>query len=86
MVLGMYMGRTDPKDRESLLLVYEKSQQFWDRFEKDLGSRNCYDLIGLHLDDPEENKLWALTGGREKCTAIIEKAAKILCGLIEERK
>ena len=83
MAIGMKMGRTDPKDRETLLKVYEKCQQFWEKFEKEFGSRNCYDLIGLHLDDPEENKKWATTGGREKCTAIVEKTAGMLCEMIK---
>ena len=84
MAIGMKMGRTDPKDRKTLLMVYEKCQQFWEKFEKEFGSRNCYDLIGLHLDDPEENKKWAETGGREKCTAIVEKTAGMLCEFIKE--
>jgi C_GCAxxG_C_C family probable redox protein len=86
MAIGMKMGRTDPKDRKTLLMVYEKCQQFWEKFEKEFGSRNCYDLIGLHLDDPEENKKWAETGGREKCTAIVEKTAGMLCEFIKETK
>jgi len=86
MAIGMKMGRTDPKDRETLLKVYEKCQQFWGKFENEFGSRNCYDLIGLHLDDPEENKKWAETGGREKCTAIVEKTAGMLCDLLRELK
>jgi len=86
MAIGMKMGRTDPKDRKTLLMVYEKCQQFWEKFEKEFGSRNCYDLIGLHLDDPEENKKWAETGGREKCTAIVEKTAGMLCEFLGEIK
>jgi len=86
MAIGMKMGRTDPKDRKTLLMVYEKCQQFWEKFEKEFGSRNCYDLIGLHLDDPEENKKWAETGGREKCTAIVEKTTGMLCEFIKEMK
>jgi C_GCAxxG_C_C family probable redox protein len=83
MAIGMKMGRTDPRDRKTLLEVYDKCQQFWEKFEKEFGSRNCYDLIGLHLDDPEENKKWAETGGREKCTAIVEKTAGMLCEFIK---
>lgn len=83
MAIGMKMGRTDPKDRETLLLVYEKCQQFWDQFEKEFGSRNCYDLVGLHLDDPEEHKKWLTSGGREKCMDIVEKTARMLCQFID---
>jgi len=84
MAIGVKRGRTDPKDREALLMVYEKCQQFWEKFEKEFGSRNCYDLIGLHLDNPEELKKWLETGGREKCTALVGKTAEMLCDSLSE--
>jgi len=83
MAIGMKMGRNDPKDRERLLKVYEKCQQFWDWFEKEFGSRDCYTLIGYHLDDPVENKKWLESGGREKCAGIVEKTAQMLCEFIK---
>jgi C_GCAxxG_C_C family probable redox protein len=55
MAIGMKMGRTDPKDRETLLKVYEKCQQYWEKFEKEFGSRDCYALIGYHLDEKIES-------------------------------
>lgn len=84
MAIGMKMGRTDPKDRETVLKVYDTCQKFWDRFEKEFGSRDCYDLIGVHLDDPEGQKRWAASGGREKCTEIVRKTAEILCEYVEK--
>ncbi len=86
MTIGMKMGRTDPKDRETQLKVYEKCQAFWDKFEKEFGSRDCYKLTGYHLDDPEENKQWLTSGGREKCVAIVEKTAQMLCHFLNEIK
>lgn len=86
MAIGMKMGRTDPKDREGLLNAYDKCQQFWDLFEKEFGSRDCYGLIGFHLDNPEENKQWLATGGREKCLAIVGKTAQMLCEFIKGGK
>lgn len=79
MAIGMKMGRVDPKDRETVSKVYDKCQQFWDQFEKEFGDVHCYSLIGFHLDDPEENKKWLATGGREKCAHIVEKTAQMLC-------
>jgi C_GCAxxG_C_C family probable redox protein len=84
MAIGMKIGRTDPKDRDTLLKVYERCQQFWDKFEKEFGSRDCYSLTGYHLDNPEENKQWLATGGREKCTDIVKKTAQVLCKFIKE--
>jgi hypothetical protein len=84
MAIGMKMGRTDPKDRETLLKVYEKCRKFWERFEKEFGCRECYALIGYPLDDPEENRKWLESGGREKCTNLVEKPARLLCDFLEE--
>jgi hypothetical protein len=45
---------------------------------------DCYNLIGYHLDDPEEHKKWLESGGREKCVAIVEKTAQMLCDFVED--
>jgi C_GCAxxG_C_C family probable redox protein len=80
MALGMKFGRTDPKDKETQSKVYEKSRQFWSRFEKEFGNIDCLTLVGgVHLDNPEEAKKWVEAGGRKKCSDnIVEKTAKML--------
>jgi len=83
MAIGMKMGRVDPRNRETASMVYEKCQQFWDRFEKEFGNINCYSLIGYRLDNPEENRQWLATGGREKCASIVEKTAQMLCDFLD---
>lgn len=81
-VIGMKMGRDDPKDRETLLRVYGKCQALWDRFKSEFGARDCYSLTGYHLDDPEENRLWQESGGRKKCAEIVRRTAEMLFELI----
>ena len=84
MVLGMKFGRTEPQDKDSKEKVYALGHRFWDRFEKEIGSCYCYDLIECHLDNPEEQKKWMASGGLERCSAIVEKAAVLLSDLLEE--
>jgi len=84
MAIGMKMGRTDPRDKETIVKVYEKCQQFWDRFESELGSTICYDLIGYRLDNEKERQKWLASGGMEKCAKIVEKTAQMLCDFINE--
>lgn len=84
MAIGMKMGRTDPKDRERVSKVGEKCRQFWGQFEKELGSTECYGLLGYHLDIPEERQQWLDSGGRKKCLGIVEKAAQMLCEFMKE--
>jgi hypothetical protein len=79
MAIGMKMGRTDPKDRGTVLKVYEKCEQFWKQFEEEFGSTGCYNLIGYHLDNEEERQKWLDEGGMKKCGAIVEKTARLLC-------
>jgi C_GCAxxG_C_C family probable redox protein len=86
MGIGMKMGRTDPKDKNAISKIYEKCRQFWGEFERQFGSHLCYDIIGYHLDNEEERQKWLAAGGMEKCAAIVEKTAGMLCDSIYETK
>ncbi|NWF94351.1 MAG: C_GCAxxG_C_C family protein [Syntrophaceae bacterium] len=83
MAIGMRMGRTDPKDRATVLKVYEKCQQFWKQFEERFGSTGCYNLIGYRLDNEEERQKWLDEGGMKKCAAIVEETARMLCEFLD---
>jgi hypothetical protein len=84
MVLGMKFGRAEPDDQDRKEKVYELGYRFWDRFEKELGSCYCYDLIECHLDDAEERKRWSAAGGMEKCGTIVERTSGLLFDFLEE--
>jgi C_GCAxxG_C_C family probable redox protein len=86
MAIGMKVGRTDPKDRKTLQKVYDKCQGFWSQFEKEFGNINCYNIIGIHLDNEEERQRWLAAGGRGKCGDLVEKTAHMLCDLLYEDK
>jgi C_GCAxxG_C_C family probable redox protein len=84
MAMGMKMGRTDPKDKEAVAKVYEKCREFWSQFEKEFGTNVCYDITGFHLDKEEERQKWLASGGMEKCAAVVEKTAGMLCDFLNE--
>jgi C_GCAxxG_C_C family probable redox protein len=84
MAIGMKMGRTDHTDREALSKTYDKCSHFWEKFEEEFGSNICYNLTGCHFDNPEELKKWIESGGRQKCAAIVEKTAQMLCEFIDK--
>ena len=86
MAIGMKMGRTDPKDKGAISKIYGKCQEFWNQFERELGSTVCYNLIGYHLDNEDERQKWLASGGMEKCGKIVEKTAGMLCDFINENK
>jgi C_GCAxxG_C_C family probable redox protein len=86
MAVGMKMGRVDPKDRATLIKVYDKCQEFWGQFEREFGNVNCYNIIKIHLDNEEERQKWLAAGGREKCADLVEKTARMLCDSLYENK
>ncbi len=86
MTIGMKTGRTDPKDKEAVVKVYEKCREYWDRFEKEFGSNVCYNIIGIHLDNEEERQKWLASGGMKKCEGVVEKTAGMLCDFLNEMK
>jgi C_GCAxxG_C_C family probable redox protein len=86
MAIGMKMGRSDPKDKETIAKIYGKCQEFWKQFEKEFGICYCYDLINCHLDKEEERQRWLASGGMEKCASIVEKTARMLCDSLYENK
>ncbi len=83
MVIGLKSGRTDPKDRQTVLALYETCRKYWDLFQKELGSTECRQLTGCDLSDPDEHKKWADAGGRERCAEIVSKTAKLLGSFLE---
>ena len=83
MALGMKLGRTDANDKDRRERTYEKCYEFCSQFEKEFGSQACRDLTGVHLDNPEERKIWLESGGMKKCASIVEKTAEMLCQWME---
>jgi C_GCAxxG_C_C family probable redox protein len=77
MAIGMKYGRDDAKDKQAIQTVYKKVQSYWDRFEKEFGSRDCIVITGFDLGPPDGIKKWAAAGGREKCTALMAKAFQV---------
>lgn len=82
MAIGVRFGRKDPKDQDSREKTYKACNDFWNQFEKEFGSTECYGLLGYRLDSPEGRKQWVDSGGMQKCTGIIEKTARLLRDLI----
>jgi hypothetical protein len=80
----MISGRKNPEDQVSKERVYKACYEFGKRFDQEFGSTVCYDLIKCHLDDPQERQKWLDSGGMEKCTAIVEKTAGMLCEFIDK--
>ncbi len=44
---------------------------------------DCLRITGFRLEDPEELRKFLEAGGKEKCGALVEKTAQMLCSFIE---
>ena len=78
MAIGIKDGRNDAKETQALATVNEKVKKFSDRFVKEFGSRDCWELAGYRLEDPEQFKKWAETGGVKRCNAMLRRTVQIL--------
>ena len=79
MALGLKYGESKEKSNEAC-------ERFLDEFEKENGSYICNDLLGCDIRTPEgvefavENNLF-----KEFCPKMVESAAKITKGIINEK-
>jgi len=79
--IGQKYGSNEPtiKGRDE---AYSVALKFYDRFQKELGSVFCRDLIGYDLTDPkEQKKAWDSKVFLHKCVHFVEKAVDILIDL-----
>jgi len=77
MALGIKYGRRDPQDKEKRDWLYQRVENFLQDAEKELGSLNCRDLIGLTLNTDEAMKIYREKNLRKKCHQIIEQVEKL---------
>lgn len=84
MVIGMRRGRSDVNDQDRKEDAYSKCRQFWEAFEKEFGSNECYGLTRCRFDDPADRERWFESGGMAMCAQIVEKAAKLLSEVLHE--
>jgi C_GCAxxG_C_C family probable redox protein len=84
MVIGMIRGRADANDQDRKEDAYSKCAQFWEAFEKEFGSNECYGLSQCRFDDPADRERWLRSGGMAKCARIVERAVELLSGVLQE--
>ena len=79
--IGQQYGsnKSIPDEREK---AYSLALKFYDRFQKELGSVFCRDLIGYDLTDPKERKKARDSNVFfDKCVHFVEKAVDVLIDL-----
>ncbi len=90
MALGLIYGRGREKldDFRSYQRSLPSARRFCRRFEEELGSTMCGDIVETafgkryNLADPAESVEWMNAGAIEKCGAVIRKSVRIAAEII----
>ena len=87
-VLGFFMGSTDPLDQEKKAALYGEIQRLAESFAAEKGSYLCRELMGLPpgKDEPVPEARTAAYYQRRPCGALIARAAELLAELLNERE
>ena len=79
LVLGLRYGDPEGGDKETKERGYVAVQEFLRRFEARCGARDCRDLTGHNLLDPQDRELAREEGiFRDRCPLFVRAACEIL--------
>ena len=91
LALGLKFGRETPEDRAGYVRSIPPVKAFYQRFERELGSIMCPDVLGdLFGDDfesvePSETKRWLEAGSIEKCSDVLTTGVRIAAEILMEK-
>ena len=89
MALGLVFGPEKLDDQEGFSASLPSARTFCHRFEDELGSTMCGDILESELGkrydlaDPAQLAEWQAAGGPDKCTAVVRKAVRIAAEIIQ---
>ena len=84
MAISLALGRDGPD--QSRDQCYAAVDQFYNDFVKTFGSCKCSELTHIDFKAPDENAIYLERIHRERCTPIVEWAAKRASAIIKENK
>ena len=92
LVIGLKFGREKPDDWSGYIRSVPPVKAFYQRFEREVGSILCSEVLedvfgdDFESTEPAETKRWLEAGGIEKCTVTATKAARIAAEIIMDKK
>ena len=84
MAISLALGRDGPD--QSRDQCYTAVDQFYNDFVKTFGSCKCRELTRVDFKTPEGNEVYRERVHRERCTPIVEWAAKTASRIIKENQ
>jgi C_GCAxxG_C_C family probable redox protein len=83
-VIGLAIGRTDPRDDESKEKAYDLARELFKRFKEKWGTLTCKELTGCDLTTQEgKNKFKESKIRQLKCEPIVQETTKIVADIIK---
>ena len=92
LVIGLKFGREKLDDWSGYIRSIPPVKAFYQRFEREVGSILCSEVLedvfgdDFESTEPAETKRWLEAGGIEKCTITATKAARIAAEIIMDKK
>jgi C_GCAxxG_C_C family probable redox protein len=92
MALGLVFGRDDLGDTSGFFSSLPPAREFCRRFETQVGSTNCQDILETELGQPfdlskrAEYQRYLGSGGLEVCKEVIRKGARIAGEIVIKRE
>ncbi len=92
LVIGLKFGREKLDDWSGYIHSIPPVKAFYQRFEREVGSILCSEVLedvfgdDFESTEPAETKRWLEAGGIEKCTITATKAARIAAEIIMDKK
>ena len=92
MALGVVFGREDLDDWGGYIRSIPPARAFFRRFEKEVGSIMCDEIVESEFGDkfesiePAETRRWLEAGAIEKCTDVVGEGVRIAAQIILEKK
>ena len=84
MAIGLRYGRSSAQDVECKERAYTLVQEFYRRFEAQMGSVLCRELTGCDLTTTEGRACFKATNQHDRCAVHVGGAARILGELLVE--
>jgi C_GCAxxG_C_C family probable redox protein len=92
MALGLVYGRDDLEDSSGFLRSLPPARDFCRRFEQQVGSTNCHDILETELGEAydlskhSEFQKYLQCGGVESCSRLIRDGVRIAADIILEQE
>lgn len=86
MVLGLRQGTSNPSDKVAKERAYQLTRAFQEEFKNRCGALDCADLLGADISTPEGLAQARAEGCFANCSKFVEESARLVAGMLLEKR